>query len=104
MKGLRFDPSAFTIRAEPGCTQGELNLFGQSFGFAVPPGVVGSTGIAGLTLGGGTGYLTRKYGLTIDNPLGVEMVLADGRFVTANAEEHPDLFWAVRGAAETLEL
>jgi hypothetical protein len=97
MKGLRFDPSALTIRAEPGCTQGELNYFGQNFGFAVPAGVVGSTGIAGLTLGGGTGYLTRKYGLTIDNLLGVDMVLADGSYVTANAEEHPDLFWAVRG-------
>jgi hypothetical protein len=97
MKALRFDPSALTIRAEPGCTQGELNHFGQSFGFAVPAGVVGSTGIAGLTLGGGTGYLTRKYGLTIDNLLEVDMVLADGGFVTANAEEHPDLFWAVRG-------
>jgi hypothetical protein len=97
MKGLRFDPSALTIRAEPGCTQGEVNYFGQNFGFGVPAGVVGSTGIAGLTLGGGTGYLTRKYGLTIDNLLGVDMVLADGSFVTANAEENPDLFWAVRG-------
>ena len=97
MRGVRFDPGASTIRAEPGCTQGDLNHLGQNFGFAVPAGVVSTTGIAGLTLGGGTGYLTRKYGLTIDNLLAVDMVLADGSFVTANAEEHPDLFWAVRG-------
>jgi hypothetical protein len=97
MKGVRFDPCLSTIRAEPGCTQGDVNHLGQSFGFAVPAGVVSRTGIAGLTLGGGTGYLTRKYGLTIDNLLEVDMVLADGRFVTANADDHPDLFWAVRG-------
>ena len=97
MKGVRFDPSSSTIRAEPGCTQGDVNHLGQSFGVAVPAGVVSTTGIAGLTLGGGTGYLTRKYGLTIDNLLAVDMVLADGSFVTANAEEHPDVFWAVRG-------
>src|SRR6516165_10174485 len=99
MKGLRFDPSSSTIRAEPGCTQGDVNHLGQSFGVAVPAGVVSTTGIAGLTLGGGTGYVTRKYGLTIDSLLGVDMVLADGSFITANAEEHPDLFWAVRGGA-----
>ena len=75
MKGVRFDPSLSTIRAEPGCTQGDVNHLGQSFGFAVPAGVVARTGIAGLTLGGGTGYLTRKYGLTIDNLLEVDMVL-----------------------------
>jgi hypothetical protein len=97
MKGVRFDPSLSTFRAEPGCTQGDVNHLGQSFGFAVPAGVVARTGIAGLTLGGGTGYLTRKFGLTIDNLLEVDMVLADGRFVTANADDHPDLFWAVRG-------
>jgi FAD/FMN-containing dehydrogenase len=70
---------------------------GQNFGAAVPAGIVSTTGIAGLTLGGGTGYLTRKYGLTIDNLIGVDMVLADGSFVTANTQEYPDLFWAVRG-------
>jgi FAD/FMN-containing dehydrogenase len=94
MKGVRFEPSSSIIRAEPGCTQGDVNHLGQSFGVAVPAGVVGTTGIAGLTLGGGTGYLTRKYGLTIDNLLAVDMVLEDGSFVTANAEERPDLFWA----------
>jgi FAD/FMN-containing dehydrogenase len=91
MKGVRFDPSLSTIRAEPRCTQGDVNHLGRSFGFAVPAGVVARTGIAGLTLGGGTGYLTRKYGLTIDNLLEVDMVLADGRFVTANVDDHPDL-------------
>ena len=69
----------------------------HAFGLAVPSGIVSSTGVAGLTLGGGLGYLTRKYGLTIDNLLSVDMVLADGSFVVASAEEHPDLFWAVRG-------
>ena len=97
MKKVRFEPSSSTIRAEPGCTQGDVNHLGQNFGVAVPAGVVSTTGIAGLTLGGGTGYLTRKYGLTIDNLIGVDMVLADGSFVTANTQEYPDLFWAVRG-------
>ena len=97
MKGVRFDPASSTVRAEPGCTQGDVNHLAQSFGVAVPAGVIACTGIAGLTLGGGTGYLTRKYGLTLDNLLEVDMVLADGSFVTANAEQHPDLFWAVRG-------
>src|ERR1700732_2194360 len=97
MKGVRFNPSSSTIRAEPGCTQGDVNHVGQSFGVAVPAGVVSTTGMAGLTLGGGHGYLTRKYGLTIDNLLAVDMVLADGQLVRADANEHPDLFWAVRG-------
>jgi FAD/FMN-containing dehydrogenase len=83
MKAVRFDPCSSTIRAEPGCTQGDVNHLGQDFGVAVPAGVVSTTGIGGLTLGGGTGYLTRKYGLTIDNLLAVDMVLADGSFVTA---------------------
>ena len=77
MKGVRFEPSSSTIRADPGCTQGDVNHLGQSFGVAAPAGVVSTTGIAGLTLGGGTGYLTRKYGLTIDNLVAVDMVLAD---------------------------
>lgn len=69
----------------------------HAFGLAVPSGIISTTGVAGLTLGGGMGHLTRKYGLTIDNLLSVDMVLADGRFVTANSDENADLFWAVRG-------
>src|SRR5260370_10821319 len=92
MKGMRFSPSSSTIRAEPGCTQGDVNHLGQSFGVAVPAGVVGTTGIAGLTLGGGTGYLTRKYGLTIDNLLALDIVLVYGTVVNAHSEERPSLF------------
>jgi FAD/FMN-containing dehydrogenase len=97
MKAVRVDPTANTVRAEPGCTQADLNLAAQGFGLAVPAGVISTTGIAGLTLGGGTGYLTRKYGLALDNLLEAEVVLADGRFVTASATENEDLFWAIRG-------
>lgn len=97
MKGVRVDPAAKTVRVEPGCTSGDVDHATHVFGLAVPFGIVASTGVAGLTLGGGTGYLTRKYGLTIDNLLEVDMVLADGSIVTASEREHPDLFWAVRG-------
>lgn len=97
MKGVRVDPVQCTVRVGPGCTQGEVDHATHAFGLAVPAGIVSSTGIAGLTLGGGHGYLTRKYGLTIDNLLEADLVLSDGRFVTANAESHPDLFWAIRG-------
>jgi FAD/FMN-containing dehydrogenase len=97
MKGVRVDPAANTVRAEAGCTQADLNHAAHSFGLAVPVGVISTTGIAGLTLGGGTGYLTRKYGLALDNLLEADVVLADGRFVTANVKENSDLFWAIRG-------
>jgi FAD binding domain/Berberine and berberine like len=97
MKGVLVNPDANTIRAEAGCTQADLSHAAHDFGLAVPLGVISSTGIAGLTLGGGTGYLTRKYGLTVDNLLEANLVLADGRFVTASATENPDLFWAIRG-------
>jgi FAD/FMN-containing dehydrogenase len=76
---------------------GDVDHATYPFGLAVPTGFISSTGVGGLTLGGGVGYLTRRYGLTIDSLLGVDIVLADGRLVTANSEEHPDLFWAVRG-------
>jgi FAD/FMN-containing dehydrogenase len=97
MKGVRVDPATKTVRAEGGCTQGDLNHAAHSFGLAVPVGVLSTTGIAGLTLGGGTGYLTRKYGLALDNLLEADLVLADGRFVTDSAKENQDLFWAIRG-------
>jgi hypothetical protein len=97
MKGFRVDPVTKTVRAEAGCTQADLNHAAQSFGLAVPAGIISTTGIAGLTLGGGTGYLTRKYGLSLDNLLEADVVLADGRFVTASAQENDDLFWAIRG-------
>jgi len=97
MRSVRVDPATRTARVDPGCTAADLDHATHAFGLAVPLGIVGSTGVAGLTLGGGTGYLTRKHGLTVDNLLEVDMVLADGSFVTASKDSHPDLFWAVRG-------
>ncbi|HLI89894.1 MAG TPA: FAD-binding oxidoreductase, partial [Ktedonobacteraceae bacterium] len=97
MKGIRVDPAARTVRVEGGCTWGEVDHATHPFGLATPSGFISTTGVGGLTLGGGIGYLARSLGLTIDNLLGVDMVLADGSFVTASTKEHPDLFWAVRG-------
>src|SRR5260370_15121677 len=97
MKGMRVDPSARTVRVEGGCTWGEVDHATHPFGLATPSGFISTTGVGGLTLGGGIGYLSRTLGLTIDNLLSVDMVLADGSFVTASAEDHADLFWAVRG-------
>jgi hypothetical protein len=97
MKGVRVDPASRTVRVGPGCTQGDVEHATHAFGLAVPAGIVSTTGIAGLTLGGGTGYLTRKHGLTIDNLIEADVVLADGRFVTASASQNEDLFWALRG-------
>jgi hypothetical protein len=97
MKSVRVDSAAQTVRVEPGCTSGDVDHATHAFGLAVPFGIVSSTGVAGLTLGGGTGYLTRKYGLTIDNLLEADVVLADGSVVTASRSQHPDLFWAIRG-------
>src|SRR5256714_10995260 len=97
MKGIRVDPSARTARVEGGCTWGEVDHATHAFGLATPSGFISTTGVGGLTLGGGIGYLSRTLGLTLDNLLGVDMVLADGSFVTASAQDHADLFWAVRG-------
>ena len=97
MKSVRVNPAARTVRVEPGCTSGDVDHATHAFGLAVPFGIVSTTGIAGLTLGGGTGYLTRKYGLTIDNLLEADVVLADGSVVTTSERQHPDLFWAIRG-------
>jgi len=97
IKYTRVDPQARTVQVGGGCTSGDVDHATHAFGLAVPTGVVSTTGVGGLTLGGGHGYLTRKYGLTIDNLLGADMVLADGSFVTVSAEENQDLFWAIRG-------
>jgi FAD/FMN-containing dehydrogenase len=97
MKGIRVDPDARTARVQGGVQLGELDRETQAFGHAVPAGIVTHTGVAGLTLGGGIGWLHRKFGLTIDNLLSVDVVTADGSFVKANENENADLFWGVRG-------
>ena len=97
MKSMRVDPLRRTARAEPGVKLGEFDHETQAFHLATTAGVVSDTGIAGLTLGGGMGWLARKYGLSCDNLLSVDIVTADGRFLTASATENADLFWGVRG-------
>ena len=97
MKSVRVDAASRTVRVDPGCTSGDVDHATHAFGLAVPFGIVSTTGIAGLTLGGGTGYLTRRHGLTIDNLLEADVVLADGSFVTASKSQHPELYWALRG-------
>src|SRR5262249_1483469 len=97
MKGIRVDPNRQTVRAEAGLTWAEFDRETQAFGLAPTGGVVSTTGIAGLTLGGGIGWLGRTYGLSCDNLLAVDIVTADGQLRTASASENADLFWAVRG-------
>ena len=97
MKGVRIDPAKPTVRAGAGCVTGDVDHATCAFGQAVPFGVISTTGVAGLTLSGGHGYLSRQYGLAIDNLLEADVVLADGRFVTTSESENPDLFWALRG-------
>ena len=97
MSHVHVDPKKKTVMVGAGALWRDVDHATHAFGLAVPSGIISTTGVAGLTLGGGIGYLTRRYGLTIDNLLAVEIVLADGRFVTANATENADLFWAVRG-------
>ena len=97
MKGIDVDPVRHTVRAQGGVTWGELNRETQVHGLAVTGGVVSTTGIAGLTLGGGLGWLMGKHALALDNLLSVDLVLADGRVVTASEQDNTDLFWAVRG-------
>jgi hypothetical protein len=97
MRGVQVDPVTRTAVAAGGALLGDVDHATHVFGLALPGGIISTTGLGGLGLGGGVGHLTRKCGLTIDNFLEVDMVLADGSFVTANAEQHPDLFWAVRG-------
>jgi FAD/FMN-containing dehydrogenase len=97
MKGIQVDPERRTVRAEAGVTWGELDAATQAHGLATTGGQVSTTGIAGLTLGGGVGWLMRKYGLVVDNLLSVEIVTADGQPRTASATENADLFWGLRG-------
>jgi FAD/FMN-containing dehydrogenase len=98
MRGMHVDPKARTARAQGGVTWAEFNRETQLYGLATTGGVVSSTGIAGLTLGGGLGWLMGKYGLAVDNLLSVDLVTADGRVLRAGRDEHADLFWAIRGA------
>ena len=97
MRGVRVDPRAGTVRVQAGATLGDVDRETQVFGLAVPAGVVSSTGVAGLTLGGGTGWQMRKRGLTIDNLRSVDIVTADGELRVGSGTENADLFWALRG-------
>jgi len=97
MRGVRVDPVASTARAEGGANWGDFNAATHAFGLATTGGVVSTTGVAGLTLGGGIGYLTRGYGLSLDNLVSADVVTADGRFLIASENENADLFWALRG-------
>jgi len=97
MRYTRVDPAARTVRVGGGAVWGDVDHATHAFGMATPSGVISTTGVGGLTLGGGLGHLTRRCGLAIDNLLGADMVLADGTFVTVGPEAHPDLFWAIRG-------
>ena len=97
IKFIRVDTSDNTVRVGGGNVWGEVDHATHPFGLAVPAGIISTTGVGGLTLGGGVGHLSRKYGLTIDNLLEADMVLADGSFVTVNASQNSDLYWAIRG-------
>jgi len=102
MKGIRVDPLKKTVRAEAGLKLGEFDRETQAFGLATTLGVVPDTGISGLTLGGGFGNLMAMYGLALDNVIGVDVVTADGRLLSANDSENSDLFWGVRGSSGNL--
>jgi FAD/FMN-containing dehydrogenase len=97
MKSVRVDPAERTARAEAGCTLFDLDTECQAFGLAAPSGIVSNTGIAGLSLGGGLGWLMRSYGLTIDNIIEFDIITPDGQLLIANAEQNTDLYWALRG-------
>jgi FAD/FMN-containing dehydrogenase len=99
MKGIRADPVKRTVHAQGGALWKDLDRETQAFGLATTGGTVNDTGIAGLTLGGGLGWLTGKYGLSCDNLVSADVVTADGRFLTASATQNPDLFWGLRGGS-----
>jgi len=97
MKGVQIEPETRTARVEPGATLGDFDRAAQAFGLATPLGINSTTGVAGLTLGGGFGWVSRKHGLTADNLLAADVVLASGELVRASADRNADLFWAIRG-------
>lgn len=97
MRSVRIDPKTATARADAGVTWGDMNAATHAFGLATPGGIISTTGIAGLTLGGGVGYLTRGFGLSVDNLISADVVTADGQFLVASESENADLFWALRG-------
>jgi FAD/FMN-containing dehydrogenase len=97
MKSVRVDPASGTARVEPGATLADFDREAQAFGLATPLGINSTTGVGGLTLGGGFGWTTRKFGLTIDNLISADVVTADAKLVRASEREHEDLFWALRG-------
>jgi len=97
IRGVDVDPRARTVRVGGGCTWGEVDRATHEHGLATPSGIISTTGVGGLTLGGGLGHLTRRHGLAIDNLVGADVVLANGELVHASKDEHPDLFWALRG-------
>ena len=97
LRSTTVNPDGHTVRVDAGCTWGDVDHATVAFGMATPSGFLASTGVAGLTLGGGIGYLARRFGLTVDNLLAADVVLADGTFVTASESSHSDLFWALRG-------
>src|SRR6476619_4445652 len=97
LNDVTVDPAAQTVRVQGGALRGQVDAAAHEHGWAVPAGVISTTGVGGLTPGGGIGHLTRAYGLTIDSRVNATVVLADGSVVTANAESEPDLFWGIRG-------